>query len=964
VCKGGIEGPRYVGFDEVKDEASVRALLATLARDLHRSGSASLLKILGVFGERFLDALTSVDAGEGARECVKYLKSLGRDLSVATVAGGGKRFKGMTLKFYHNAELDLHLIMVNGRLDGVLVELGRTMGLPRGCVMLWRRGGYVDFRGFYPKFENDERGEGEFDYSVLEGAESLTFFKKWSGYLLHVIAFEASGTYYWTVCSKKSADQDSPYLRSGRAIVESRMTPALARELADGRLYLGGEAMDTTDVHGYVARRNALIVTCVGEGTFANLRDGRRSVEHGGGTLVRYLDPSAVAEFAVRFDLECDSSIAVEGRAGGGGGTVLEDFVQCMLRERDLLTNDAFDTRLAAFGAAHPAAVRIGRGTASHAELVGDVLEGFVFILGYGGGREGRTVKVKLPHYTWRTMFLRQIIQDKSARGGFGWVSDEARRRIDRFAERWCCTAAGRERFRRYMKCAMALLAEAPLSAAAEVDPVAVARLHVDVADAVTSMLTADPARFAALVAAFDRVVPDPAAADQLRGSGGGDGGDAITVCVVLGPVGSGKSTIMRRMVEADPARLEAVDGDLVAGEWTMRLGAERGVVTLSRVYEAVLRGRVPVVSCGGGVFTREDGGGQRACALKESLRRVFGRDVRLVAVLMSGGGAGVPAVRVPYRELEAGGFFVAEYSRLDEPAIAKMVRGRAERGDAMWLESKDGGGPPSAAKLLALSRGNVVHARAVAAASDDVFVVCYDPHDAYASLLSADLGAVVRSLRAPPWSAVTAAFDQVRVVVVPEDSGRRGGAKALHMTVRYRGAGDAERRVSLEYGEGLGEAVRAACEEGGVLRADLYTVWFKPADWSPTDPGMAGGWAKLWKKVVVALPPPGLELDGRAWLHITEEAGPFKTADMGRVAEWLRGGAAGRLELDAGGGKGKAVGYVAERQADCSVDAGEGVAGKGRGGSRTKVELPETVARVARRYRVVGVAGFGHGDW
>ena len=114
---------------------------------------------------------------------------------------------GLKLQFNHHEASGLYLVMVNGQHDYQLIDLAHKYQFPRGCLVLWSPGLWMGARGFFPKFENDRPEQVSFDVSLLEGAEKLSFFVKWSGFLGHFLCFrDDTRRVWWTVASKKSAD--------------------------------------------------------------------------------------------------------------------------------------------------------------------------------------------------------------------------------------------------------------------------------------------------------------------------------------------------------------------------------------------------------------------------------------------------------------------------------------------------------------------------------------------------------------------------------------------------------------------------------------------------------------------------------------------------------------------------------------------------------------------------------------
>ena len=498
------------------------------------------------------------------------LRAGGLETVLGVLESGSKK----VVRFRYHAGQQLYIVMVECRSDAELLEYGRKYLFPRGLPILWKPGQWMDCRGFYPKFANDGPGVGE-------GAEELCFFKKWSGFLVHVLAFRGEdGEDYWTVCSKNSADPESPYVQWGAEMVAAHMEaePELVKRLASERLYVGGEAMHPDDTHGYIAKRRALVITCMGKGTWVDLTAGH-APKRG---LMEYWSLEAIARFCKANGLLCD---AVVRRVGG-----VDAFVGALLNRRDFLRNGAVDALLG------------GGGSADHDAIVGDVLEGFVFKLKLRDGRE-EMVKVKLPYYTWRTMFLRPLVED-------AWAGDwrGAQGAIAKYTKRWCSSEEGRAHFTQLLKSATMLLKEKGLGA-----PCGRKRLHVYIADLAEGLRAEE---MAAKSAAFDALAAG--------------GREALCVCFCLGPVGCGKSVVMEILARMLKGKGRAIDGDRVATDgYTEQLGVERNAVTKTHVYMALMAGEIPIVSQGGGVFCKES-----VCTFREDIRCTFGKECKMVVVL------------------------------------------------------------------------------------------------------------------------------------------------------------------------------------------------------------------------------------------------------------------------------------------------------------------------------------------
>ena len=107
------------------------------------------------------------------------------------------------------------------------------------------------------------------------------------------------------------------------------------------------------------------------------------------------------------------------------------------------------------------------------------------------------------------------------------------------------------------------------------------------------------------------------------------------TVIVVVGPIGSGKTSMMNNIVsQKDNDNFIAIDGDeLSIGEDNVKLlKAERNPYSMWKIIEALLLGKVPVISTGGGVLHSSKGN----LFLRETIQKVLNININLVVMCPS----------------------------------------------------------------------------------------------------------------------------------------------------------------------------------------------------------------------------------------------------------------------------------------------------------------------------------------
>ena len=791
--------------------------------------------------------------------------------------------------------------------DADLVKLGNAYGFPRGFPILWKPGHFIDARGFYPKFQNDEEGDDDgsssdeetvesdaIDTSMFDGAKSFEFFKKWSGFLLHVLAFKIGSDYYWTVCSKNYADCKSEYIQYGLELIQDKMKPGVVRLLADKHMYLGGEALHTADQHGYVAKRNALIITCVGDGSFCDLSSRQNSGTPG--KFTDYMPLSQIVEFCKTHGLQCDTSYTVSGNA-----LSLAKLAAAIFSERDIMRNADFDTKIVQ---SSNAVVKLD-GNVDHGALVGDVLEGFVLHIQKQNG-DRLSKKVKLPFYTWRTFFLRKWLEkiigvNASHVTGKKFVTQQCLIRINRYVNQWCHTH--KELFRNILKCAAVklqtewerVIQETPIP-----DDKIAGRVHIIIADAVENTYFSEGGREAIdqYAARFDAIL---------------DGSDQIpilNVCICLGPVGSGKSTMMDRLIRHLPSKYEPIDGDrlfqmedrLQDIKTTLTMSSERNPVTWSRIYTALMEGKVPVISQGGGVFVKELKDKLRnVCTLKDKLRNVFGMETNLVVVLMQDTTSVTVIKELDRKDLEETICSTYKTAELDaaKDYIAKVGTYRERIGE--WGPFKT---PAEKTRFYEQmdkrSRGNAAHALAICKTADKIFTAPFSAStqsDEWKMSIvnSTGMGAITASMgRNKP---VSGKFNQLRAIVqdVADDIANK------HVTLLYEGTTPFEfsAREYQEYASQLetntytGKRYMMKLHPAGAIQKEIDTMATEPLEGVPFRKETWQDYFDDTKEFTVTKLT-DFPLAGRTY-HVTEVASGLPPSNAARVIQYLELGTFGK---------------------------------------------------------------------
>ena len=457
---------------------------------------------------------------------------------------------------------DVYLVMLVGSADHILIELAKKFGFPRGFPILWVAGSRVQTFGFYPKFDNDDRQSPD-DLNEFDNVTSLSFSKKWSGFLGQLIAFEIESKMYWTVTSKNSADHSSQYVADACRLLTPFVTKDLLDALIKNNFHICAEIISKNDqTHGCRVLKETPIITAIGKKPSSK-------------NFVDFLDNIAQVEFCVQYGLPCDSSITVNNG---------KEFIQKLSANRDFMTDTKLEEMLVTSN------VVITKGNITHREVLGDRLEGLVIKMG------NNIKKYKFPNYTVLTMLLREVFVDFS-------FSSVLMNKAKSFVDHWCVTDIGREHWYKFALKAFVMRREFVSSDANVGD-------HIQIADSITGVEDA--------VELFNSSL---------------SGNKCATVVICMGPLGSGKSSFAEALCDKDED-LVHIDGDILGLDMdtVMKLGKERNDYTIWKIIEALMHGKVPVVSTGGGVLFSQ--GKAMKFILSNKIQNTLNVPVRIILCL------------------------------------------------------------------------------------------------------------------------------------------------------------------------------------------------------------------------------------------------------------------------------------------------------------------------------------------
>jgi hypothetical protein len=469
--------------------------------------------------------------------------------------------KTIRMSFHQTNNLpNVYLIMIVGSNDNTLINLAKKYGFPRGFPVIWIPDVSMQYFGFYPKFSNDERQTVD-NLSEINTVTKIGFFRKWSGFLSQVISFRLNGQIFWTITSKNSADCNSPFVRDAKRLFDPFMTNQLINLMTKQQLHFCAEIMSKNDqTHGSRVFVESPVITAVGHGKFYDLGITNSDSDK---LFVKFFTNQELVLFCQENNLPCDSAISIDDRDAA------RNFLIELSKQRDFMTDSTFEILVNNFATD----VGITCGTVTHSQILGDCLEGLVIRIHKTNG-SSEVKKYKFANYTVRTMLLRKEFEKFIF--DYGLIE-----RTNNFVNYWCVSTAGQEYWTNFaLECFMEYENFIPIE-----NDVGV---HIQLAEFVHNRIDKN-AVFSDVIEKFNQKIT---------------GRSSNTIVICLGPIGSGKTTFANKLAASDP-RFMVIDGDILDLDMqtVMKLGKERNDYTRWKIIEAIMIGKIPIVSCGGGVL-------------------------------------------------------------------------------------------------------------------------------------------------------------------------------------------------------------------------------------------------------------------------------------------------------------------------------------------------------------------------
>ena len=469
------------------------------------------------------------------------------------------KYKALHISFHQAKEFpEIYLPMITCGSDFVLMKLAEECSFPRGFPLYWVPDVQMKYFGFYPKFSNDERQTLD-NQNEFNEITSINFFKKFSGFLAQLLVFEYNKQIFWTVTSKNSAIFDSPFVQDARRLFEPFMTQELLETMLKENIHICAEVMSQNDqTHGTRVLKETPIITAIGKGCHFDLTNTAGNIV--GSKFVEFFDHSALVDFCVKFSLPCDSAIMINNPEAS------KNFMLELSQNRDFMD----DENLNLLVKKHQQHITIKHGTITHAQVLGNCLEGLVLKLTHSN-RTTSVKKYKLPKYTIITMLIREQFKN------FTFNANLKEKAIN-FVDYWCVSPKGKDYWFRFGLRAFIKYLDMPENTSNVGD-------HI--------ILTESMADFDIIhdvsISEFDNKI-------HTMTNG--------TVVICVGPIASGKTSIMEQIC-FNNLRLIPIDGDDlgIGTEKTLKLGRERNEFSRWKIIQCLMNGNVPVISTGGGVL-------------------------------------------------------------------------------------------------------------------------------------------------------------------------------------------------------------------------------------------------------------------------------------------------------------------------------------------------------------------------
>jgi len=476
-----------------------------------------------------------------------------------------------------------YIVMLHFISDAILIKLAQECNMPRGFPVVWFPEKSVYLYGFRPKFNNDERQSD--DSGILSLADNLDIMPKLSGFLGQVVVFPCNGQYWAVACSKNSTGKGNKFALDAERIVKSWLSDEIINVMGEKNLYLCGEVMSQDDqTHGAQVLKEEFIVTAIGTCLMLELKAGRHQGRDTK-TFSKHMSHRELNAYCVKYQIPVTAIWFVDSN--------VDTFVKDLTAARDKMTMAKFNQ----FIEDHKGDMTIYEGTVKHEDILGDALEGLIIWV----NTHELTIKYKFPEYTHRTFCYRAWIgnySDKSHAFRPNYVV-KFMRFLSGYLEHWVISAEGKQYWRKRI---LSQLIDWKTSGLLDIE-----------------LTRQDP------VGAHIRLAEHPVLESELESQTQTDIKDEfrkvfestdtenmVDIVLFLGPIGVGKSTRSLQLAEFyndSEMEMEIIDGDTLGttSENVLKMSQERNFYTKYAIVKAIMKGKIPVISTGGGALLGRD---------------------------------------------------------------------------------------------------------------------------------------------------------------------------------------------------------------------------------------------------------------------------------------------------------------------------------------------------------------------
>lgn len=295
-------------------------------------------------------------------------------------------------KCYHfkGIDNDIMITYMVGIADWKLISFAKTSegyGFPRGFPILWSLDSmkFIDYAGFLPKFDNDDRKEELFS---LDSIDKMIITKKFSGSLGLLTAFNYNDQIYIYTGAKNSTGNiySTELYNLLNKLYENNENKylELINYLLNGHVMAFEICSKNSDLghHADIYYNSLLVGLVIGDKTDNNI-------------IIKFIDDIKAMELFKYFNIPVEDRYIVKDIMG------FENELKKIHRMRDYIDNKTFDNIM--LNAKHKKLIEIVKGNVNHS-YISEVLEGLVIFTNIN------TKKFKFARYTSITMCISTLM--------------------------------------------------------------------------------------------------------------------------------------------------------------------------------------------------------------------------------------------------------------------------------------------------------------------------------------------------------------------------------------------------------------------------------------------------------------------------------------------------------------------------------------------------------------------------